>query len=174
MEEKIDKDLRKQVEEQIEGVLMDGINMANLDSLGKLVDIHKDMSNVEYWKKKEEYYDMRGRNRYGNHYDEEEYGRGSYGRGRSRDSRGRYSRRGGNGRYNGVHPMDEMMECYEYYNDAAEEMDRGNYGAANEMAKSVEGIMKNICEIVEELAEADTPEVMEIIRRYSKKISEMV
>lgn len=173
MEEKLDKDLKKQVEEQIEGVLGDGINMSNLDALGKLVDIHKDMSNIKYWKVKEDAI-MRGRSRYGNHYDEEEYGRGSYGRGRSRDSRGRYTRRGGRERYNGAHPIDEMMECYEYYNDAAEEMDRGNYGAANEMVKSVEGIMKNICEIVEELAEADTPEVMEVIRKYSRKISEII
>lgn len=105
---------------------------------------------------------------------------GEYGR-RGRDSRGRYrgeyGRRGvrgtGRGRYNGEHPMEEMMEHYDNYSDAYDEIDRGNYGAEGEMVKSVEGIMRNVYEIIEELSEADSPEVMAIIKKYSRKINEM-
>ena len=98
------------------------------------------------------------------------YGEGGYGR-RGRDSRGRYNARG---RYRGEDVMEEMMERYDEYNEAADEMGRGNYGAEGDMVKSVEGIMKNVYEIVCELSEADSPEVMSVIKKYSKKINEMV
>ena len=88
-----------------------------------------------------------------------------------------YGRRGipgyEKGRYRGYYPMEEMMEHYGNYSEANEESMRGNYGAEGEMVKSVEGIMKNIYEIVEELSEADSPEVMHIIKKYSRKINEM-
>ena len=41
------------------------------------------------------------------------------------------------------------------------------------MVKSVEGIMKNIYEIVEELSETNSPDVEQIIKKYARKISEM-
>lgn len=98
--------------------------------------------------------------------------------GTGRRYRGEYGRRGvkgtGRGRYNGEDAMDEMMEHYGNYSDASYEAERGNYGAENEMVKSVEGIMQNICEIVEELAETGNPEVMKVIKKHSQKISEMV
>jgi len=36
-----------------------GIKKENVDYLYKLVDIHKDLKNEEYWKVKEEYYEIR-------------------------------------------------------------------------------------------------------------------
>lgn len=107
----------------------------------------------------------------------DEYGaRGVPGTGRGR-YRGDYGRRGvpgsGRGRYRGEDAMDEMQEHYENYNEAHEEMYNGNYGAEGEMIKSVEGIMKNVYEIIEELAETDNQEVMHIIQKYAKKIEEM-
>lgn len=167
---KTDK-VKNQVEKLINCITQeDELQINDVDLLGKLIDIHKDLANEDYWKKKEEVYDMR-------YNDYEEYGRrGVPGTGRGR-YRGDYGRRGvkgtGRGRYRGGDAMDEMMEHYENYNEASEEMDRGNYGAEGGMIKSVEGIMKNIYEIVEELSEADSPEVMRVIKRYSKKINEM-
>lgn len=158
----------EQVEKEIDSIVAEGIEKTNLDFLGKLVDIHKDLKNEEYWKNKKEVMEMNYRGRYGNDYERDEYG--IRGRGRQRDSRGRYSERG---RYRGEDAMEEMMEYYENYNESSEEMYRGNYGAEGGMIQSVEGIMKNIYEIVEELSEADSPEVMRIIKRYSKKIEEM-
>lgn len=157
--------LKNQVEQLIDCITQEDIQVNNVDLLGKLVDIHKDLSNENYWKIKEEVYDMRYR-------DYEDYGRrGVPGTGR------RYGRRGvkgtGRGRYRGEDYMDEMREHYDNYNDASEEMYKGNYGAEGEMIKSVEGIMRNVYGIVEELSEADTPEVMRIIKRYVKKIDEM-
>lgn len=106
--------------------------------------------------------------RYGN-----EYGaRGVPGTGRYR---GNYGRRGvpGSGRYRGDDAMEEMQEHYENYNESSQEVYNGNYGAEGEMIKSVEGIMKSVYEIVQELAETDNEEVMHIIQRYAKKIEEM-
>lgn len=167
---KTDK-VKNQVEKLIDCITQeDELQINDVDLLGKLIDIHKDLANEHYWKKKEEVYDMR-------YNDYEDYGRrGVPGTGRRR-YRGDYGRRGvkgtGRGRYRGEDAMDEMMENYENYNEASEEMYRGNYGAEGGMIKSVEGIMKNIYEIIEELSEADSPEVMRVIKRYSKKISEM-
>lgn len=165
MHEELEKNLKESVEEKINNIVGNGIDMENLDALGKLVDIHKDMSNEKYWKKKEEVMEMNYRGGYGR----ERYGNDEYGR-RGRDSRGRYT---GRGRYRGEDSMEEMMELYENYGEAYEEMNRGNYGAEGEMVKSVEGIMKNVYEIVCELSEAETPEVMHIIKKYSKKIEEL-
>lgn len=163
---KVKKEVKEQVTDKIIEVIQEGINSANLDALGKLIDIHKDLSNEDYWKVKKEVYRMNY-----NNYDE--YGR----RGVPGTGRGRYGRRGvpgtGRGRYNGGDAMEEMRDHYEEYNDASYEMDRGNYGAENEMIKSVEGIMKNVCEIVEELSETGSPEVTRIIKKYAKKMSEM-
>lgn len=166
-----EKDIMKQVEKEIECIAEEGIQMSNLDMLGKLVDIHKDLSNEDYWKMKEEVYNMRY-----DDYDREYGRRGVPGTGRGR-YRGDYGRRGvkgtGRGRYRGDDKMDELRDHYDMYNEAYDEMDRGNYGAEGEMVKCVEGIMKNVYEIIEELSEADSPEVMRVIKRYTKKISEM-
>ena len=106
------------------------------------------------------------------------YGRrGVPGSGRGRYSEGSYGRRGvpgtGRGRYRGDYAIEEMRDHYMDYNDASEETMRGNYGAEGEIVKSVEGIMKNIYEIVEELSETNSPDVEQIIKKYAKKISEM-
>ena len=166
MEEKAEEknvmdQLREKVEEHINKFVEQGIQTSNIDFVYKLVDIHKDIANEKYWKIKEEKY-MNYRN-YG-----EDYGR-RYG--------GEYGRRGvpgsGRGRYRGRDPMMEMQESYDEYSEEYDEMNRGNYGAEGGMVKSAESIMKSVTEIVEELSEADVPEVKHIIQKYAKKISEM-
>lgn len=49
-------DLLEKVEKQIAETAKDGVQRENVEYLYKLVDIHKDMKNEEYWKKKEDYY----------------------------------------------------------------------------------------------------------------------
>lgn len=165
-EDNINKILYKKVEDKIQEILtINGITLENIDYISKLVDIEKDI--------KKEDLEMRY-----SEYDEGSYGRrGVPGSGRGRYREGSYGRRGvpgsGRGRYRGYYPMEEMMEHYVNYSEANEESMRGNYGAEGEMVKSVEGIMKNIYEIVEELSETEVPEVEHIIKRYAKKISEM-
>lgn len=161
------KNIQELVEREIEKITENGNQIMDLDSLSKLIDIHKDIANEDYWQKKKEVYEMR-------YEDYNDYGR----RGVPGTGRGRYGRRGvpgtGRGRYRGHDTMEEMHDHYSNYSDASEEMYRGNYGAEDGMLKSVDGIMRNVCEIVEELAENENPEVMQIIKRYSRKISEMV
>lgn len=157
-EKKINENVIEKVENKIQELITnEGVKKDNVDYLYKLIDIHKDLKNEEYWKVKEEKY-MR------------DYREG-YNEGYGRRYRGEYGRRGvpgsGRGRYRGGEAMMEMQENYEEYNEASE------YGAEGGMVKSAEAIMKNIYEIVGELAEADSPEVMHIIKKYSKKISEM-
>lgn len=161
-EKKVTENVIEKVENKIQELITtEGVKKDNIDYLYKLVDIHKDLKNEEYWKVKEEkYMNYRG---YG-----EDYGR-RYG--------GEYGRRGvpgsGRGRYRGRYPMMEMQESYDEYSEAYDEMNRGNYGAEGEMVKSAEAIMRSVTEIVEELSEADVPEVKHIIQKYAKKISEM-
>lgn len=50
-------DALEKVEKQIKEVISDGVKRENVEYLYKLVDIHKDLKNEEYWKKKGEYYD---------------------------------------------------------------------------------------------------------------------
>ena len=48
-------DLLEKVETQITNLIGgNGVKQDNVDYLYKLVDIHKDIKNEEYWKKKEE------------------------------------------------------------------------------------------------------------------------
>lgn len=161
-EKKVTEHLKEKVEEQLNKIIEQGVSISNVDYIYKLIDIHKDIANEEYWKVKEEKY-MRG---YGEGYNE---GYGRY--------RGEYGRRGvpgtGRGRYRGEDAMMEMQESYDEYNEAYEESMNGNYGAEGGMVKSAEGIMRNIFEITKELSEADVPEVKHVIQKYARKISEM-
>ena len=51
MEKELKERLEKELENQIGIIVEDGFGYENLDKLGKLVDIHKDLANEEYWKK---------------------------------------------------------------------------------------------------------------------------
>jgi len=57
MEEKSTlEDLLEKVESEIKDAIKDGVKRENVEYLYKLTDIHKDVKNEEYWKKKGEYY----------------------------------------------------------------------------------------------------------------------
>ncbi len=177
-EEKETKDLLGQVLEQVESSIKEisesGLTSENVDSLYKLVDIHKDLKNEEYWKIKEEMKYMR----YGTY----GYGEDSYGR-RSRDSRGRYTessygRRGvpnsGRERYRGEDMMDEMYGAYRNYNESKEEYNRsGNYGAKEDSKRGLEDMMMSITDCVCMIFEEVEPEEQEIIRKHIRKMSEL-
>lgn len=158
-----DSTLQEKVKEETEKVICDvienGITNSNIDFLGKVVDIHKDMSNEEYWKIKEEKY-----MRYSRGYGRDSYNDDSYGR-RRRDSRGRYR---------GHHPVDEMYNRYEEYSDGKEEYMRGNYGAKEDTLKSLEYMLESAVDFFEMLKdESSSQEEMNLIREYSRKISDM-
>lgn len=149
-------DIKKIVEEPIKTIIRDGVSSNNLDYLYKLVDIHKDIANEEYWLAKEEKY-----MRYG------EYGRSTYGR-RARDSRGRYM---------GHRPedrIDEMYMNYQAYSEGKEAYGRGRYGAKEETMECLEYMLESMVDFVKMLKEeAGSQEEIDLIHKYISKISEM-
>lgn len=157
------------VETELKGILDIGIQDDNIDNLGKLIDIHKDIENETYWKEKEEVYKMRYD--YGTYYGPEDGMNSSYGRrGRPmnapRDSRGRY--RGPEEK------MHEMMEHYGNYSAASEAASRGNYGAEQDSVKALEYMLESVCQFMEMLErDAGSQEETQMIKRYARKIGEM-
>lgn len=157
--------VKKQVEEKIKEISQEGINMGNLETLGELVDIHKDLENEEYWKEKKEVMSMNYRGEYGN------YGNEGYGA-RRRDSRGRYMARGrGRGNYRADEPMEEMYEKYQEYSEGREQYGHDDKGTM----KALEYMLEAGIDFFEMLfEEASTPEAKQMIKHYAKKISEMM
>lgn len=115
--------LNKQIEKQIETISKQQVQQGNVDYLYKLIDIHKDLKNEEYWEKEEEnmYRD------YGEYGARGVPGTGRYGYGDA------YGRRGvpgsGRGRYRGEEPLEEMKYHYGNYMDSG-----NNYGAKDDSA----------------------------------------
>lgn len=157
-EKTIDK-LKEETEKLIKNILEQGINENNLDYLYKVVDIHKDISNEEYWKQKEENLSM-----YGN------YGRDSYG---EYSEGGSYGRRGvpgsGRGRYRGEEMMDEMAYHYGNYTEG-----RDNYGADQETMKSFKYMLKAFKDYYKHLKEeASSQEEVQMLEDVAREISQM-
>lgn len=153
---------KEEVEKLIKQVTESGLQVANVELLYKLIDIHKDINNEEYWKKKEE--NMMYRD-----YD-------NYSGGRSRDSRGRYmdsyGRRGvpgtGRGRYRGYDMIEEMGENYGDYSEG-----RDNYGNDRETEKSFDKMLQSLEDFTYLIMqEADSQDKIEKVRKTARKISE--
>ena len=170
----MDDKIKTQVEEKINTLIGDeGIQMGNLDMLGKLIDIHKDLANEDYWNKKKEVMEMRYRE-YDNEYSgygREEYGnygrRGVPGSGRGRGRR--YSERGRDSRYRGEETMDNMYGAYQDYSEGKE-----RYGHHPSTMKSLDYMLKSVVEFIEMLKEdAGSQEEVQLIQKYTQEISDM-
>lgn len=176
--------LKELIEEEIKKTEESGLNMGKLEELETLVDIHKAISNEEYWKNKEE-----TAMRYGN-YGEYNEGYEGYGR-RRRDSRGRYMEgrynergttdgrdrmRGNYGHYM-PYPevyMDRMMDGMEGYMEGREQYNRGNYGAKGQTVESLEKMLEGIVAFVEDIQQdPEQKEEKEVVNHYIRKLKEM-
>ena len=153
---------KSEVERIIKQITESGLQIANVELLYKLIDIHKDIENEKYWKEKEE--NMMYRD-----YD-------NYGGGRSRDSRGRYmesyGRRGvpgtGRGRYRGYDMIEEMGEHYGDYSEG-----RDTYGNDRETEKSFDKMLQSLEDFTYLIMqEADSQDKIEKVRKTARKISE--
>ena len=90
-----------------------------------------------------------------------------YDGGRSRDSQGRYMDRGYGRRYRGEDVLDRMHDDYSDYSYGRENY-RGN------TTQSLEYMMKSVADFVGMLQDdAGSQEELDIIKKYSRKISEM-
>ncbi len=169
MEKELLEKIKEIAKKPIETITKDGISSSNLDYLYKLVDIQKDIANIEYWKVKEDNI-MR--------YSEGSYGR--YGRGYSNYSNygeGSYGRRGVDAKYRGHRPedrMDEMYMNYQAYSEGREAYGRsGNYSAKEDSMMCLEHMLESAVGLFKMLREeASSQEEIEMIDKYAKKISE--
>ncbi|HJA91909.1 MAG TPA: hypothetical protein H9717_02120 [Candidatus Eisenbergiella merdipullorum] len=108
--------LMQNIKDELDKIAEKGLNTGNLETAYKLIDMLKDMENVEYWKCKEEYYNTVQEQMEGG------YSEGDYSERRKRDSMGRYSR------------ADGMMPDYDRgssYARRGEHYVRGHYSRAN-------------------------------------------
>ena len=158
-EKKITDKVLEQVEEAINGILEQKVQPGNADYLYKLIDIHKDIKNEEYWKEEKEM-------RYGN-YREENYGE------RRRDGQGRYmgnyGMRGVDSKYRGEQMLDEMAYHYGNYSEGKE-----TYGADGETMESFEYMLKSFKDYFKHLKkEANSQEEMELLQKTAREIGQM-
>ena len=136
----------EKMKESINKILEEGLNTQNIDVLYKLVDIYKDVKEVENMNYGEygrrAGYDAYGRGGYGNYGEYGEYGRGRYGR-QGRDSR-----------YRGDDELDRMYGEYGRYQES-----RNRYGAGEETDKSFHYMVKSLEDFIKVLyEEAETPQ----------------
>ena len=158
MKDLIHVDLKKATEEKIKDILNEGISSGNLDYLGELMDIHKDIANEEYWcmKEGEDMYGNYGRGRNYNGYSNYE---GEYGA-RRRDSRGRYR---------GHEYIDEMYDHYGRYEEG-----RQRYGANEDTKKSLRYMLESMEDFARMLKEdATSQEEVDMIRQTAQRIAQM-
>ena len=169
-ETKVLDKLKEETDKSMKRVLEQGVQTNNVDFLYKMIDIKKDIAEIE----KEEQEMMYGN--YGN------YGRDGdmmYSGGRRRDSRGRYmeggsyGRRGvpgsGRGRYRGEEMMDEMAYHYGNYNEGREQ-----YGADEETMKSFKYMLKSFKDYYKHLKqEASSQQEVQMLEDVAREISEM-
>lgn len=156
--------LKEEMERMMKDILDKGIKSEDITTLYKMIDIHKDIENEEYWKEKED--NMRYM-----------YGDDRYGR-RRRDSRGRYmegdtyGRRGvpGTGRgYRGEDMLDEMSYHYGNYSEGRE-----TYGADQETLESYKLMLKSLKEYTKFLKDnASTPEEEKLLEHTVHEMSQM-
>ena len=166
----IDK-VTEEVDKSIKTIMEQGVQINNIDFLYKMIDIKKDIAEIEK-EEQEMIYGNYGRDSYG------EY-EGNYSGGRRRDSRGRYmengsyGRRGvpgsGRGRYRGEEMMEEMAYHYGNYNEGRE-----RYGADEETMKSFKYMLKSFKDYYKHLKdEASSQQEVQMLEDVAREISEM-
>lgn len=149
------KELIEKTEEYISKAGKQNLDASDIDYLGKVVDIYKDLKEVENM----------------NDYGRENYGRYSeYGR-EVNDS---YGRRGVDSRYRASKYMDSMGDSYRNYEDARNEYNAGNYGAKEDGLKELEYMMHAAVKFIKMIKEeATSPEEQQIVKKHITKLSEM-
>ena len=158
----------EEVDKSIKRIMEQGVQTNNIDFLYKMIDVKKDIAEIE----KEEQEMMYSN--YGNYDNYGEYDR-SYGGGRRRDSRGRYmegdsyGRRGYDTKYRGHDMLDEMNYSYGAYSDNNE---YGNYGETS--TKELKKMLDCNIALIEHLKKnAKSQEEIEIIDRKVQEMSRL-
>lgn len=158
----------EQVDKKIGEIAKAGVQQTNIDYLGKLIDIKKDIKNMDHMKKEDETMMYRGYDNYGTY---DNYG--NYGGGRRRDSQGRYMDGMNAGKYGRRYRGDDMIDDMSMnYGRYMENRENGRYGspetdkAFDYMVQSAIGFIDHIFE------EIDSPEQAEKFKRELKRTFE--
>lgn len=144
-------ELKHRVKKELENISTKGITSSNLDTTYKLVDILKDILEIEEKSNKETYNRGRGADmRYTGH---EDWGRRDY------------------------YPMNERLERYmTKIRDGVQDYDAGRMryrdsGSNERMVEGIEMTMSAIVNFIEELMDiAETSQEKEIVRKYVDRI----
>ena len=85
-----------------------------------------------------------------------------------------YGRRGYDRKYRGHEELDNMYGEYGRYQEGREQYNRGNYGAKDDTLRSLEYMLKSMVQFTNMLKQdATSQEEMELIKQYTRQISEM-
>ena len=178
--------LMQNIKDELDKIAEKGLNTGNLETAYKLIDMLKDMENVEYWKCKEEYYSTVQEQMEGGYSQA-----GDYSQRRNRDSMGRYSRadgmmpdydrgssyarrgehyvRGHYSRANGPDPYDQYMETKQSYrNGKSEDCKRKMLAALEEHLDELTTEMSDMSK------DAECREERDLVKRYVEKLRDML
>lgn len=166
----INNEIKNLIEKSMSEFISSGIHKDNLDTLYKLVDIHKDLCNEEYWEDKRRFMDMRYRS-YNGYNDYNDYGRQGV------RGTGPYSRY--NDSYNtyndyGHEILEDMKASYGDYKENSNSYNHGDYRAEQGKMQSLEYMLKSVEQFFKMLNdEAQSPEEKQLIQKTVRKIGEM-
>ena len=162
--------LKEQIKKELVEIEEKGVNASNLELIGKLADIYKDLAEIEKMDKGGQEMQEYGRYREG-------------GGGYSAYREGGYNARGGGGgyreggynegygrRYSRMRDhMDRMMDGVDQYEYGKERYMHG--GDDGRVMEGLEKIMYAVCMFVESAMDfADSPQEKELIRKHVQKI----
>lgn len=157
---------------EIDCIETQGINTSNIDNLFKLVDIAKDLIELDE-KTDEEGNVMRyNRGRYNDDYSYRDNYRGNY-RNNGRDGYGRmYDERYGHideRFYDRLDRITEALEDYMYGKDRYRDS-----GGTDRMKEGLDKVMYGVCTLVETIMDfSETPEEKEIVRKHIDKMRDV-
>lgn len=148
------------LENELSRISDKGLTTANIEVMYKLIDMYKDIKNVEYWDSKMEGYS----NTYGGDYS----GNDSYGR---HYVRGHYSRDG----YSRAYDNDSSMANYDRYMDEKRRYRSNKSSDCKErVMESLNDYMDSFVQKMESMAdEADCAEERQTIEKYINKIKQV-
>lgn len=141
----------------------------NLEYLGDLVDIQKDVYKIKCMKEEDNMYGNYGNygNNYGRRAGYDSYGRDSYGR--DGYGEGSYGRRGVDSRYRGHDHLDRMYDNYGRYMYGRE-----RYGNSEDTKKSLKYMLESMEDFAKMLREeAQSQEEVQMIRETAQRIAQM-
>lgn len=156
--------LMEQIKKELVNIEEKGINASNLELVGKLADIYKDLNEIENMEKGGK--EMQDYGRYRDNYRDGGYNaRGNYREGGYNEGYGR--------RYSRMRDyMDRMVDGMDQYEYGKERYMHG--GDDGRVMEGLEKLMYAMCMFVESAMDfAETPQEKDLIRKHIQKISRM-